>query len=24
LDDKPGIEPDTGLVVQQAHETLKG
>ena len=24
LDDKPGIEPDTGLVVSQAHETLKG
>ena len=24
LDDKPGIHPDTGLVVNQAHETLKG
>jgi 23S rRNA (cytidine1920-2'-O)/16S rRNA (cytidine1409-2'-O)-methyltransferase len=24
LDDKPGIEPDTALVVSQAHETLKG
>ncbi len=24
LEDKPGMEPDTGLVVQQAHETLKG
>ena len=24
LDDKPGIYPDTGLVVSQAHETLKG
>ena len=24
LDDKPGIEPDTGAVVGQAHETLKG
>ena len=24
LDDKPGIQPDTALVVQQAHETLKG
>ena len=24
LDDKPGIEPDTGLVVSQAHDTLKG
>jgi 23S rRNA (cytidine1920-2'-O)/16S rRNA (cytidine1409-2'-O)-methyltransferase len=24
LDDKPGMEPDTGLVVSQAHETLKG
>ena len=24
LDDKPGIEPDTALVVRQAHETLKG
>lgn len=24
LDDKPGIIPDTGLVVSQAHETLKG
>ena len=24
LDDKPGIQPDTAAVVQQAHETLKG
>jgi 23S rRNA (cytidine1920-2'-O)/16S rRNA (cytidine1409-2'-O)-methyltransferase len=24
LDDKPGIQPDTALVVNQAHETLKG
>ena len=24
LDDKAGIQPDTGLVVRQAHETLKG
>lgn len=24
LEDKPGIEPDCALVVQQAHETLKG
>ncbi len=24
LDDKPGIVPDTALVVEQAHETLKG
>ena len=24
LDDKPRIQPDTALVVQQAHETLKG
>ena len=24
LDDKPGIQPDTALVVSQAHETLKG
>ncbi len=24
LDEKPGIQPDTALVVQQAHETLKG
>ena len=24
LDEKPGIQPDTGLVVSQAHETLKG
>ena len=24
LDDKPGIQPDTVLVVNQAHETLKG
>ena len=24
LDDKPGVEPDTGLIVTQAHETLKG
>ena len=24
LDEMPGIEPDTGLVVAQAHETLKG
>ena len=24
LDDKPGIRPDTALVVSQAHETLKG
>ena len=24
LDDKPGIEPDTALVVSQAHEKLKG
>ncbi len=24
LDDKPGIQPDTALVVKQAHETLKG
>ena len=24
LDERPGIEPDTGLVVRQAHQTLKG
>ena len=24
LDDKPGIQPDTGFVVAQAHEALKG
>ena len=24
LEDKPGIQPDTGLLVEQAHETLKG
>ena len=24
LADKPGIEPDTGLLVEQAHDTLKG
>ena len=24
VDDKPGIQPDTALVVKQAHETLKG
>ena len=24
LDEKPGIEPDTALVVEQAHSTLKG
>lgn len=24
LDDKPGVQPDTALVVEQAHNTLKG